>query len=275
MLANERWAEMLSGWAIPQNLIAAAPEPPYFFDPVVFAHAADEAVQRSDDTPSDRTAREALSVGGQVLDVGVGAGAASLRLGAGHVVGVDPSRMLLDAFADRAERLGVDHTEIEGAWPTVANQTPAAEVAVCHHVVYNVADLAAFAKALTDHANTRVVIELTAVHPMTWLKPYWRSLHGFKQPDRPTADDAVAVLQEMGLTVHLQRWRRRIQMIGETGNEQLSRIARRLCLVPSRYDELRRLLENIPPPIDRDVLTLWWPGEAPAERPHGPVTGRA
>jgi hypothetical protein len=51
----------------------------------------------------------------------VGAGAASLRLGAGHVIGVDPRRMLLDAFAERAERLGVDHTEIEGAWPAIVD----------------------------------------------------------------------------------------------------------------------------------------------------------
>jgi Methyltransferase domain len=257
MAANERWAEMLSEWAIPQDLVAAAPESPYFFDPVVFSDAADEAVQRADDTPSDRAAREALSVGGQVLDVGVGAGAASLRLGAGHVVGVDPSRVLLDAFAERAQRLGVDYTEIEGAWPDVATQTPVAEVAVCHHVVYNVADLAAFFQALTDHARTRIVIELTAVHPMTWLTPYWRSLHGVEQPDRPTADDAVAVLQEMGVTVHRERWRRRIQMIGETDNEKLHRIARRLCLPPNRHDELRRMLEDIPPPVDRDVVTLW------------------
>jgi SAM-dependent methyltransferase len=260
VLANERWAQMLSGWAIPQDLIAAAAESPYFFDPVVFTDAADEAVQRPDDTPSDRTARDALSVGGAVLDVGVGAGAASLRLGAGHVVGVDPSRVLLDAFAERAGRIGVDHTEIEGAWPDVATQTPIAEVAVCHHVVYNVADLAAFAQALTDHASGRVVIELTAVHPMTWLTPYWRSLHGIDQPERPTADDAVDVLQELGLAVNLERWRRPIQMIGETGNQQLNRIARRLCLGPSRHDELRRLLENIPPPVGREVVTLWWPG---------------
>lgn len=260
MVANERWAQMLSEWAIPQDLIAAAPESPYFFDPVVFTGAADEAVQRPDDTPSDRAAREPLSAGGQVLDVGVGAGAASLRLGAGSVVGVDPNRMLLDAFAERAERLGLDHTQIEGAWPDVATQTPVAEVAVCHHVVYNVADLAAFAQALTDHASARIVIELTTVHPMTWLTPYWRTLHGIAQPERPTADDAVAVLREMGLTVHLERWRRPIQMIGETGDEQVNRIARRLCLGPSRHAELRRLLENIPPPVDRDVVTLWWPG---------------
>jgi SAM-dependent methyltransferase len=262
MIANERWALMLSGWAIPEDLVATAPESPYFFDPIVFTEAADEALRRPNDTPSDRVARQALSERGQVLDVGVGAGAASLRLGAGRVVGVDPSRVLLDAFAERAQRLGVAHTEIQGAWPDVAHQTPLAEVAVCHHVVYNVADLAAFAQARTDHATARVVIELTAMHPMTWLTPYWESVHGIDQPDRPTADDAVAVLEQMGLTVHLERWRRRIQMIGETGDEQVRRIARRLCLGASRNDELRRLVEEIPPPVERDVVTVWWPGGA-------------
>jgi hypothetical protein len=56
-------------------------------------------------------------------------------------------------------RLALGHTGIEGTWPDVATQTPVAEVAVCHHVVYNVADLAAFAQALTDHASARIVIE--------------------------------------------------------------------------------------------------------------------
>ena len=48
---------------------------------------------------------------------------------------------------------------------------------VRYHVVYNVADLAAFAAALTDHAHRRVVVELTAVHPMAWMSPYRKGLH--------------------------------------------------------------------------------------------------
>jgi hypothetical protein len=218
--ANQRWAEMLAGWAIPEPLMASAPERPYFFDPAVFTAAADAAVRRHDDTPSDRVARVALGTSGHVLDVGVGGGAASLRL--------------------------------------VAPRAPGADVVVCHHVVYNVADLAPFASALTEHATSRVVVELTAVHPMAWLAPYWEALHGIDQSDRPVADDAVAVLEELGLPVRREDWSRPIQMIGEAGDDRLRRIARRLCLRPDRLDELRQLLDEVPPPTDREVVTLWW-----------------
>ncbi len=256
--ANRRWSEMLSHWAIPEDLVATAPEPPYFFDPHVFIEAADEAIERDTDTPSDRVAREALPTGGTVLDVGAGAGAASLRLGAGRVVGVDPTRVLLNAFVERATRLGIEVTAVDGAWPDVAADTPPADVVVCHHVIYNVTDLAAFTAALTDHAKNRVVVELTATHPMTWMAPYWTALYGLQQPDRPTAGDAVAVLEELGLDVTQQRWSRRIQMIGEARDDLVARIGRRLCLAPERYDELREVLVHTPPPHERAAVTLWW-----------------
>jgi SAM-dependent methyltransferase len=259
---------MLAQWAIPDDLVAAAPRSPYFFDPVVFTEAADDAVRRNEDTLSDRVAREALPPGGEVLDVGVGAGAASLRLAAGRVIGVDPSAVLLDAFSERAARLGIPHMAIQGAWPDVASRAPVADVAVCHHVAYNIADLASFAQALTEHTTMRVVLELTAVHPMSWLAPYWKALHDISQPECPIADDAIAVLAELGLVVHHERWRRRIQMIGESGDERLLRIARRLCLSPDRYDELRAQLVDVPPPLERDVVTIWW-------QPHSAITARA
>jgi hypothetical protein len=250
---------MLGRWAIPEELVASAPASPYFFDPAVFTAAADDAVLRDRDTPSDRVAREALPAHGTVLDVGVGAGAASLRLGADRIIGVDPNPTLLDAFAQRAERLGCAHTEIQGTWPDVAAETPRADVAVCHHVVYNVAELSGFARSLTEHAARRVVIELTAVHPMAWLAPYWKALHGLDQPDRPAADDAIAVFEELGLGPRHERWTRPIQMIGETDTDRVDRIARRLCLNPDRHDELRRALDATPPPVERGVVTVWWP----------------
>jgi hypothetical protein len=82
--ANRRWQQMLAAWAIPEELIARAPEPPYFFGPAVFIAAADDAVARPQDTVSDGVAREALQPERTVLDVGVGAGAASLRLRPTH-----------------------------------------------------------------------------------------------------------------------------------------------------------------------------------------------
>lgn len=249
---------MLSGWAIPEELRAAVKESPYFFDPNVFTQAAEESLTRTDDSPSDRLAREALPENGSVLDVGCGAGAASLRLHPQSLFGVDSNRPLLEEFESRAARLGIRGTAVEGNWPEVAGLCPQADIVVCHHVFYNVPDLAAFAAALDEHARRRAVVELTAVHPMAWLAPYWLALHGLQQPDRPTADDAVAVLEELGLAVRQMRWRRRYQMIGEQTAQGLERMARRLCLPAERYEELRRLLEEIPPPSEREVATLWW-----------------
>ena len=256
--ANQRWSEMLAAWAIPDDLVANAAESPYFFDPALFVAAADEALRRPDDTVSDRMAREALPAGGAVIDVGCGAGAASLRLRAGTIVGVDPNTVLLGALAERAEALGSAFVCVEGVWPDVEVQTPEADVVVCHHVVYNVPNLASFATALDEHAQRRVVIELTAEHPMAWMTPYWEALYGLPQPDRPVAEDAIAVLQGLGVDVRHERWSRTIQMIGETGDDQLARMARRLCLPSERHDELRALLDKVPPPTRRDVVTLWW-----------------
>lgn len=249
---------MSARWAIPDHIVAAAAEPPYFFDAQVFTDAADEAIARAKDTPSDRVAREALPDAGSVLDVGVGAGAASLRLGAAQVFGVDTSRALLDAFVDRAARAGTSVTAIEGRWPDIAPSVSPADVVVCHHVVYNVADLAGFAAALAEHARRRVVLELTAVHPMAWLAPYWAALYGLAQPDRPTADDAIHVLTELGIQPRQERWVRRYQMIGEAGGDQVARIGRRLCLPEARHEELRRVLAVTPPPPEREVVTIWW-----------------
>jgi SAM-dependent methyltransferase len=256
--ANSRWAQMLAGWAIPEQIVAAAPEPPYFFDPQVFIAAAEQAISRPDDTASDAAARGALPPEGTVLDVACGAGAASLRLRPARVTGVDPSTPLLAAFTELATRLGINTSTVEGSWPESEARTGIADVVVCHHVFYNVTDLAAFADALTRHARHRVVVELTAAHPMSWLAPYWKGLYGLDQPAEPTVDDAIRVLAELGYDVRQERWQRDYQMIGETGDQALAKIARRLCLPAHRHTELRELLADTPPPAHRDVATLWW-----------------
>jgi SAM-dependent methyltransferase len=260
--ANKRWAESLAQWAIPDELVAAAPAPPYFFDPSVFAAASDEAIARVEDTPSDELARETLPPGATVLDVGCGAGAASLRLRPHQLIGVDTNPPMLEALADRARQLGVDATTVSGSWCEVAPGVAMADVVVCHHVFYNVADLAAFASALDAHARRRVVVELTAVHPMTWMAPYWKALHGLELPHRPIADDAVAVLEDLDFSVGRRAWSRPYQMIGESGDNAMRSMARRLCLPASRYEELSRLMAAVPPPPQRDVVTLWWDSQS-------------
>src|SRR3954451_8178402 len=152
-----RWREDLASWAIPPEILAAAPETPWGCPTDLFARAAEEAVAAGDGpaAPSRRRALEALPAGGSVLDVGAGGGAASLPLcpPAAAVTAVDQSDGMLAAFAELAAKQGVAHREVQGSWPAVAAEVGPADVVVCHHVLYNVADIVPFLVALTAHAR--------------------------------------------------------------------------------------------------------------------------
>lgn len=83
-------------------------------------------------------------------------------------------------------------------------------------------------------------------------------MHGIPRPSRPTADDVLAMLDRLGINAEHGRWSRPVQMIGELDDDVIARIARRLCLSPSRVDELRSIVERTPPPRERDGVTIWW-----------------
>jgi SAM-dependent methyltransferase len=255
--AADRWGEQLAALAVPDHILAAAPEPPWGFDVGLFSRIADEALAAA--TVSQARARQALPDGGTVLDVGCGAGAASLPLvpRAGQLTGLDESTGMLAAFAERAEGLGVAHGEIEGRWPDIAATAPDADVVVCHNVVYNVPDLEPFLQALDEHALRRVVIELTAAHPLAWMRPYWHALHDLERPPGPVAADAAAVAVEAGFAVQLDRWEKPAAW-EHWGDELVAFVRRRLCLPPDRDDEVRAAIERDPPPSARSVVTLWW-----------------
>lgn len=253
MTAAQHWARELAAWAIPDRIMAQAPESPWTFSPKVFRPPEGP----TPDTTSRVRAREALPPGGSVLDVGCGGGAAGLALvpPAGRVTGFDQSRELLDLFTAKAIELGVEHQAVQGSWPEDAGLVGPADVVVCHHVAYNVPGLAEFARELTAHARGRVVMELTGRHPRAGLNPIWRHFWDDERPTGPTADDAIAVLVEAGIEPEVERSPR----VGGNAppSDRVESVRRYLCLPAERDAEIEAVLADHPA-LPGEVVTLTW-----------------
>jgi hypothetical protein len=273
----QQWREAMQAWALPEPILRAAPESPWGFPLEPFRSRVERA-RSGDLTYSNRRALDALPHGGTVLEVGVGAGAASLPLHprCALITGVDSSAALLAEFRRQARRVGVSARTAKGTWPSIAPRVPVADVVVCNHVAYNVADLAPFAMALTTHARRRVVMEITIRHPTAWMADLWMRFHHLDRPTRPDARDAVSVLRSLGLAVHRYASRHPRGAGGfERREDAVAWIRRRLCLDASRDDEVAAALGTrlvhedglwSARPPEEPVVTIWWDGGQPVQQ---------
>lgn len=246
--AAARWAELQSGRGIPPEILARVSWDPWQHDPSFFAPPA---VPR--DTPSRAAGLALLAEPGTVLDVGCGGGDAAFALAAraSGLIGVDRQQDMLDAFAATARERGVAARTVLGAWPQVAGEAGQADVVVSHHVLHNVVDLPPFLRALTAAAVRGVVVEMLAQHPMAWLDPLWEHFHGLHRPPPATVDDAVAVLDELGVEPEVARWERT-----EPPRQDVEWVTRRLCLPPEQVPEVASMLDRLVRP--RTAATLTW-----------------
>lgn len=265
--AGRHWAEQLRAWAIPDHIVAQAEVPPWSHDPKTFA--VDDTLRP--DSPIFEMARELLPAdGGSVIDIGCGGGRSSVPLAprATHITGVDENPKMLERFADAAGAAGCSHREIRGRWPDVAIDAELAgtpiephDVAVCHHVFYNVPDLEPFVVALTSIARLGVVAVLPRHHPQSAWNEGWLHFWNLKRPDGPTADDAVAVLRALGIEPEVVVVPRPPMSRFADDPAALVDSARlRLCLHRDRNAEIEAWLRDHPPAFMSDVVVLRWPG---------------
>ncbi|GAB2957521.1 class I SAM-dependent methyltransferase [Amycolatopsis acidiphila] len=254
MNAVERWATDLAGWAIPPEILAQAKESPWEVPRNVFIRRADRQLG----TPSTPTHQAVLDYGGTVLDVGAGAGAASLPCARAlsHLTAVDTNAKLLAEFAERAAALSLPYRTVEGRWPDVHAEVGMVDVAVCANVLYNVPDLRPFVRALEKHAR-RVVLELTAAHPLTGMNELWKRFHNLDRPAGPTADDAIVALRELGVEPEVVRWRK--DPAPMPFDERVAVTRRRLCLGAERTEELAAVLASEEIGTRRMITLLWSP----------------
>jgi 2-polyprenyl-3-methyl-5-hydroxy-6-metoxy-1,4-benzoquinol methylase len=258
--AAARWAERLEQWAIPEEILAQAPVSPWQQDTATFA--VDDTLDRN--APAVEIARAVLPAsGGSVLDVGCGGGRAAMSLvpPAERVIGVDQNPAMLAAFTSAATVAGASSMTLEGRWPDVAGAAPIADVVVCHHVAYNVADIEPFLLELTAHARLGVVLVVPPRHPLSAWNDAWRHFWALERPTEPTAADLAEVLAGLGLDA--ERWEVPSPPLARAAADAVSRLRsarRRLCLAEHRDDELAAYLDAHAPRWSDTNVVFRWPG---------------
>lgn len=258
MSYQENWAYSLAEWSIPSEILKQAQTSPWIHPPVLF-----QIPETIDVTISHSRAREALARNGSVLDVGCGGGVATFALTppATHVIGIDHQSEMLEMFAENAKRYGVTVEVFEGFWPEVSGDVPLADVVVCHHVVYNVANIGPFLLALNSHARNRVVIEMPTRHPLTNMSKAWKYFWDLDRPSEPSSEDLMDALKEIGISANIQYWSGPLKdRVDIDQDADFLRI--RLCLPTQRLPEVREFLSANPLPKEREIATIWWDVES-------------
>lgn len=252
--AAERWKSDLALWAIPQEILDQAIEKPWIHPPALF-----EIPEVIHDSLSHQRAREAMPIGGSVLDIGCGGGIAAYAITppASHVIGVDEQQAMLDLFTNNAAKYSVTSETYLGQWPAVADAAPVADVVTVFHVAFNVGEIVPFLAALNSHARKRVVIEVPVHHPMSNMSEGWKHFWQLIRPTVPVASDLVNVLEEMGIHANIEYFESEI-LLDKKVDGANGFIRRRLCLPESRQDEVDAFIAENPMPERRKLAVIWW-----------------
>jgi hypothetical protein len=152
----------------------------------------------------------------------------------------------------------VAHREVEGRWPDVAAGVQPAQVVVCHHVVYNVAQIDPFLSALGERARGLVVVELTETHPTSPFNPLWEKFWQLPRPSEPTAQLFLEVVRELGYDPIEETFVRPRRPQSLSRAEYVAFARRRLCLTADRDPEIEAALGESWPLEDPRVVTVAW-----------------
>ena len=129
-----------------------------------------------------------------LTDVGAGAGryAAPLADRLDWVTAVEPSQGMRDLIPEK-DNMTVIATDWEHAEPAPA------DLVICCHVLYGVADAPAFIAKLEAAATERVFIQLRFGQLQTAVDPIWELMTGIRRARQPVFADLWNLLLQLGI----------------------------------------------------------------------------
>ena len=159
---------------------------------------------RTDDPLLDRLALE-VKPHQTLIDVGAGPGrlALPLALRCRHLTAVEPSPAMAQAFLEEAGNHNIQNVNlVESTWEDA--QTQPANLVLCSHVLYTARRIDRFIEKLTAHALERVLVVLFWDPPQHRSYPLWPDVHGEPRLPLPAAPQLLELLDEMGITPHVE-----------------------------------------------------------------------
>ena len=149
-----------------------------------------------------------------VLDVGSGPGRHTIPLAriTRSVVAIEPSAAMRDVLIEAVDVAGLTNvTVVASSWPS--DNLPSADVVLCSHVVYPIADIAPFLTALNAAAAQSCYVQMRIGQRESWFAPLFADIWGESRVPTPNALDCFNVAHQLGLPanfdfVRFEDWRR-------------------------------------------------------------------
>jgi SAM-dependent methyltransferase len=202
--------------------------------------------ERMDEDPFLTRVRRDVTPASTVLDVGAGTGRHTLALAprVARVTAVEPSAAMLGLLCEDLEAHGLRNVvTVQAEW--LAADVEQADVVICSHVLYPIADVAPFVRKLAACAKERVFIYMR-VDPLPTDFGLWSEFHGVPLQLQPTHMDLLNAMAELEVAPDVEVVQHRFTWTFATIDEAVTQVRNSLCLREDdrgATEKLRTLLE--------------------------------
>lgn len=158
---------------------------------------------RRDDPVLERVRAQLPAGDGRVLDVGAGTGRYAVplaELGA-RVQAVEPNAAMAALLSDEARAHGVSVAVEQAEWPAAEQAVGSADVVLCAHVVYPIADVVPFVRALDRAARCAVVMVVRVGQVDEAIAHVFEAVHGEPRVPMPALPELYMLLLQLGFPV--------------------------------------------------------------------------
>ena len=156
---------------------------------------------RHDDPVIERVRAQLPAGDGRVLDVGAGTGRYAVPLAemGARVVAVEPNAAMAALLAQEAREREVPVSVEQDEWPAAESRVGSAEVVLCAHVVYPIADVVPFIRALDRAARSAVVMVARLGQADEVVSRFFGTVYGEERVPMPSLPDLYNLLLQMGI----------------------------------------------------------------------------